>query len=86
MGQEKTRLYVSKISYGMRDQDLHELFSEYGTVKEAKVIIDRKTKLSRGFGFVEMNTAVEAERCLALDGIKSMGRTIEVSFARERAK
>ena len=80
----KTRLYVARLSYDAQNRDLMELFSQHGTVKEAKVIMDRETGKSRGFAFVEMNSAVEAERALALDGEKILGRNIAVSFAREK--
>lgn len=85
MGQNsKTRLYIAKINYSSEDRDLQEFFSQYGTVKEAKVITDRDTGKSRGFGFVEMNTSEEANRALAADGEELDGRKIGVSFARER--
>jgi RNA recognition motif-containing protein len=88
MGQPhgKVKLYVANISYDATDKDLQEFFSQHGTVKEASIIMDRETHKSRGFGFVQMNTPVEAERALALDGEKFMGRTITVSFARERER
>ena len=80
----KTRLYVAQINYQATDKDLHDLFAEYGTVKEAKIINDRNTGKSRGFGFVEMNTPAEAEASLALDGERFMERNIAVSFAKDK--
>ena len=54
-------IYISNLSYDVNDSDLRELFEEYGEVSSAKVIMDRETGRSRGFGFVEMSD--ERERC-----------------------
>ena len=53
-------IYVGNISWGMNDQDLENLFAEHGTVTSAKIITDRMTNRSRGFGFVEMSDGAEA--------------------------
>ena len=53
-------IYVGNISWGMSDQDLENLFAEHGTVTSAKIITDRMTNRSRGFGFVEMSDGAEA--------------------------
>ena len=53
-------IYVGNISWGLSDQDLENVFAEYGTVTSAKIITDRMTNRSRGFGFVEMSDGAEA--------------------------
>ena len=67
-------IYVGNISWGMNDQDLENLFAEHGTVTSAKIITDRMTNRSRGFGFVEMSdgaeAAIEALNEAELDGRK----------------
>jgi len=71
------RLYVGNLGYAVTSQRLQELFSGYGTVKEANVIE------GKGFGFVEMSSAKEAEAAkAALDGTEFEGRTIRVDEAR----
>ena len=67
-------IYVGNISWGMSDQDLENLFAEHGTVTSAKIITDRMTNRSRGFGFVEMSDgavgAIEALHESEIDGRK----------------
>ena len=67
-------IYVGNISWGMNDQDLENLFAEHGTVTSAKIITDRMTNRSRGFGFVEMSdggeSAIEALNEAEVDGRK----------------
>eukprot|EP00270_Netrium_digitus_P014623 TRINITY_DN49_c0_g1_i1.p1 TRINITY_DN49_c0_g1~~TRINITY_DN49_c0_g1_i1.p1 ORF type:complete len:342 (-),score=56.21 TRINITY_DN49_c0_g1_i1:513-1403(-) len=80
------RLYVGNLSWGMDDSGLEDLFSEFGNVVESKVVIDRETGRSRGFGFVTLSKPTEvAEAINALDGVEVDGRTIRVSQANERA-
>jgi len=55
-------IYISGLSYGMTDADLNELFSEYGEISSAKIISDRETGRSRGFGFVEMTNDTEGQK------------------------
>lgn len=57
-------IYISNLSFGISDADLNQLFSEYGEVSSAKVITDRETGRSRGFGFVEMSNDEEAEKAI----------------------
>lgn len=79
-------MYVSNLSFHTNDEALKELFSAFGTVSSAKVITDRDTGQSRGFGFVEMNNDAEAEA--AMKGLQSKeieGRTMSVSVAKEKA-
>jgi RNA recognition motif-containing protein len=67
-------IYVGNISWGMSDQDLENLFAEHGTVTSAKIITDRMTNRSRGFGFVEMSdggkAAIDALNEAEIDGRK----------------
>ncbi len=78
-------IYVGNLPFRMSDQDLSELFAEYGEVVSARIIKDRETGRSKGFGFVEMeddNTANEA--ISSLDGAAVQGRNIRVNEARPR--
>jgi RNA recognition motif-containing protein len=79
-------MYVSNLSFHTADEDLKNLFSQYGNVSSAKVITDRETGRSRGFGFVEMDSTDEANKAIAgLNGKDIEGRAISVSVAREKA-
>ncbi|MAE70801.1 MAG: RNA-binding protein [Gemmatimonadetes bacterium] len=79
-------IYVGNLPYNMRDEDLRDLFEEHGEVMSAKVIIDRETDRSKGFGFVEMNSEDDGKNAIkALDGHESDGRALRVNEARPRA-
>lgn len=78
-------IYVGNISFRMTDEDLRSAFSAHGEVSSAKVIVDRETGRSRGFGFVEMPNQGEAESAIsALNGQDVQGRALKVNEARER--
>lgn len=80
-------MYVSNLGFHTSDEDLRKLFEKLGQVSSAKVITDRETGRSRGFGFVEMNAEGEAQK--AIDGLNSKeveGRQISVTVAREKTK
>ncbi|HVT84155.1 MAG TPA: RNA-binding protein [Chitinophagaceae bacterium] len=78
-------LYVSNLSFGTADNDLKTLFSEYGNVSSAKVITDRETGRSRGFGFVEMSSDDEAKEAIrGLNNKELEGRPMSVSVARPK--
>src|SRR5206468_12453770 len=80
------KLFVGNLSFDTTSADLEALFSQAGTCESAAVITDRATGRSRGFGFVEMSSASEAERAVAeLNGHELQGRKLNVSEARERA-
>jgi RNA recognition motif-containing protein len=77
------KLYFGGLSYNTTDDTLKAAVQQYGTVVSAKVIMDRETGRSRGFGFVEMSTDEEADAVLkALDGQQVDGRMVRVSVAR----
>ena len=78
-------IYVGGLSYSVTDEQLQNTFSAHGTVESAKVIADRETGSSRGFGFVEMSTQQEAEKAIeALNGTELDGRTLTVNVAKPR--
>jgi RNA recognition motif-containing protein len=78
-------LYVSNLGFGVTDDGLTKLFSTYGAVKSAKVITDKFTQKSRGFGFVEMSDDTAASNAMKeLNGTMVDGRAISVSEARPR--
>lgn len=80
-------IYVSNLLSYFKDEDLHGLFAPYGNVVSSKVIMDRYTGTSRGFGFVEMSTAGEGQEAIKeLDGKVIDGRAIGVSVAKERSE
>ena len=78
-------IYVGNISWGLNDQDLENVFAEYGTVTSAKIITDRMTNRSRGFGFVEMSDGAE-EAIEALNGTEVDGRELVVNESRPKEK
>ncbi len=81
------KLYVGNLSYNLGDSDLQELFSAYGTVSSAKVIMDRETGRAKGFGFVEMGTDQEANAAIAaLNGKEVDGRALTVNEARPKTE
>ena len=78
-------IYVGNLSYSLTDDDLREAFAAFGEVKSAKVIFDRESGRSKGFGFVEMDDSAQAEEAIrALDGQDLQGRPLRVSEARPR--
>lgn len=80
-------MYVSNLDFHVREEDLKKLFEPYGEVVSAKVISDRETGRSRGFGFVEMKSNEEAGKAmLALNNKDVDGRQISVTVAREKEK
>ena len=82
-----TKLYVGNLPFETRDNDLQELFTQHGDVVSAKVIVDRETDRSRGFGFVEMDRQDAAEAAIkSLDGRDFQGRDLKVNIARPRGE
>ena len=78
-------IYVSSLSFAVQDEDLREFFAEYGEVSSAKVIKDKYTNRSKGFGFVEMPDDTAAQKAISeLDGGVVEGRAIKVMVARPK--
>ena len=79
------KLYVGGLAYSITDEQLQQIFAAHGTVESAKVITDRYTDNSRGFGFVEMSSQQEAEKAIeALNGTELEGRALTVNIAKPR--
>lgn len=79
------KIYVGNLPFATTDEELEGLFAEHGKVISAKVITDRETGRSRGFGFVEMEDAAAADEAIrAFDGKEMGGRPLRVNEARER--
>jgi cold-inducible RNA-binding protein len=79
------KLYVGRLPYSTTDQELNDLFSQYGQVLSATIIIDREMNRSKGFGFVEMSDDQEAQNAMSqLNNSTLAGRTIIVNEANER--
>jgi len=77
------RLYVGNLPFGITDQDLGSIFAEVGQVVSAKVVMDRDTGRSKGFGFVEMNTDEEAAKAISqFNGGELEGRQLKINEAR----
>ncbi|MFN7197902.1 MAG: RNA recognition motif domain-containing protein, partial [Hylemonella sp.] len=79
------KLYVGNLAYSVRDESLQEAFGQFGTVTSAKVMMDRDTGRSKGFGFVEMASDAEAQSAInGMNGQALDGRAIVVNEARPR--
>lgn len=80
-------IYVGNLSYGMSEDELREAFAAYGDVSSVKILSDRETGRSRGFGFVEMPNQSEGEAAITqLNGKELGGRTLRVNEARPRER
>ena len=79
------RLYVGNLSYNTTEMDLRDAFGQFGTVADAKVVMDRETGRPRGFAFVEMSSDDEAAQAIdRLDGKDFKGRPLKINEARAR--
>jgi RNA recognition motif-containing protein len=79
------KLYVGNLAYSVRDEELQQAFSAFGTVISAKVMMDRETGRSKGFGFVEMGSDAEAQAAInGMNGQSLSGRAVVVNEARPR--
>jgi len=79
-------MYVSNLSFHTNEEALRDLFAKFGNVTSAKVINDRETGQSRGFGFVEMDVVAEAQAAMkALNNKEIEGRSLSVSVAKEKS-
>ncbi|MFQ5849532.1 MAG: RNA recognition motif domain-containing protein [Candidatus Binatia bacterium] len=82
-----SKLYVGGLPYSVTEAQLEQLFSQHGEVRSAKVITDKFTGRSRGFGFVEMGSEEEGQRAMeALNGTQLEGRALIVNEAREQGE
>ena len=80
------KIYVGNLSYSVDDQTLADIFAAFGTVESAKVVTDRDSGRSKGFGFVEMSTEAEASSAIEkLNGSEQSGRAMNVSEAKPMA-
>jgi cold-inducible RNA-binding protein len=80
-----SKLYVGNLAYSVRDEDLQQQFGAHGNVVSAKVMMDRETGRSKGFGFVEMGSPAEAQAAIqALNGQSMGGRALTVNEARPK--
>lgn len=80
---QNQKLYVGSLPYSTKEDDLHQLFSQYGTVTSVNIIKDKVTGQSKGFGFVEMSSADEAQKAIeGTNGTQMGGRSLIVSVAR----
>jgi RNA recognition motif-containing protein len=78
-------IYVGNLSYDVKEDDLSQVFAEYGTVKRVQLPTDRETGRMRGFGFVEMSSDAEEDAAIAaLDGAEWMDRDLKVNKAKPR--
>ena len=78
-------IYVGNLNYGVQEDDLKGLFSKYGEVQSAKVIVERDTGRNRGFGFVVMEDEKEAVKAIeGLDGLPFMDRNLRVNRAKDK--
>ncbi|MDJ0717413.1 MAG: RNA-binding protein [Prochloraceae cyanobacterium] len=78
-------IYVGNLSYEVSEEDLNEVFAQYGSVRRVQLPTDRETGRMRGFGFVEMETLTQEEAAIAaLDGAEWYGRSLKVNKAKPR--
>jgi RNA recognition motif-containing protein len=78
-------IYVSNLPFAVTDEDLKSYFADYGEVSSAKIIMDKYTNRSKGFGFVEMSDNAAAQKAIGeLDGATVEGRAIRVAEAKPR--
>ena len=81
----QTKLYVGNLNYNASEEEIKQLFEQYGNVSSVTIIRDSYSGQSKGFGFVEMATSEEAEKALAQNGQNFMDRNINVSEAKPQA-
>ncbi len=81
----ESKLYVGNLSYNVSEDDLRELFSQAGEIKEVTLIMDRDTRRPKGFGFVEFNSQADAEKAIQMFNEHELdGRRLTVNMARPR--
>ena len=83
--EDKMKIYVGNLSYGLTEDELGDAFAQYGEVASVKIITDRNTGRSKGFGFVEMDDDEQANAAIeSLDGYELSGRNLKVNEARPK--
>lgn len=81
------KIYVGNLSFSMREESLKDIFAAFGDVESCKLIIDRETGRSKGFGFVEMQTSEQAHEAITnLDGKEVEGRNLRVNEAKPQER
>lgn len=81
------KIYVGNLSYNLQEANLEDAFAAFGTVQSAKIIMDRDTNRSKGFGFIEMSTSAEAASAIeGLNATELDGRQLNVSEAKPMAR
>lgn len=84
--QEKQTLYVGNIAYNASRRDLEKLFSHYGKVHSARIMLDRETRKSRGYGFIEMDINPAKHAVTQLNGFEFKGRSLKVNVANDKGQ
>lgn len=83
----QNKLFIANLPWSLRGKDLKEIFSEYGEVSYAKVILDRETRKSKGFGFIEFVNPEDAAKAVKeMNEAEINGRTIKLDFALEKPR
>lgn len=83
----ESKLYVGNLAYSVTEEDLRAMFSQAGELKEVALIVDRDTRQSKGFGFVEMTTQADAEKAIKMFNEQELGgRRIAVNMARPKTE
>lgn len=80
------KIFVGNLSYSAKPEDLEQAFASFGTIHDVKIVIDRATGKSRGFGFVTFDTESEAKAALQMDQQNILDRKVRVNEAREKDK
>ncbi len=83
---QQNKLFVGNLAFRATEDELQEVFGQYGELEEVKIIMDRETGRSRGFAFVTYTDTASAKDALALDGTAVSGRDMRVSIATERPR
>lgn len=78
------KIFVGNLSYSADPSELESLFKEFGEIQDVKIVKDRDTGRSRGFGFITFATADEAKKALSMDGKEISGRKIRVNLAEDK--
>ncbi|MEK7597300.1 MAG: RNA-binding protein [Patescibacteria group bacterium] len=81
---DKNKIFVGSLPWSINNDSLKELFTQYGEVTEAVIIMDRETQKSKGFGFVTFSTPESAQKALEMSGKEVDGRAIVVNIAKPR--